>query len=324
MNRLHKRGNAYSLVQILRLLRHAIDEDKRPSFFDRVRIRADLSFSAAEGEVCSVEKYTGKISTVEFLVTSTLLELYGTGSPLPLFYTQELIREQNHGSSISREFFDIINSLIYESYFYLWQKCSLAVSLFEAPNKDLWERLFCFCGLGSDSLKKKYSVPGRFIAFSALASRPVKTAEGLRAMLAELTSAVDISVEQCLIRKASIPLDQRCAIGEQGNILGESIYLGNSLRDRMNAIRIHIGPLMIDALREYLPDGKILELFGEVIRFYIDRLIIWDYKIGIYTSTMKTIQPGNRTSALLGWNTWLFSGKLKRDVVYTTIKPKSV
>jgi type VI secretion system protein ImpH len=324
VKRLHERANVYSLVQVLRLLRLALTEKNRRSLFDHLRVRADLSFSAPSGEVCSVEKRSGEESeTVAFLVTSTLLQLYGTGSPLPLFYTQELIREKNRGYSTSREFLDILNGILHESYFALWQKYSLQVSMFESPNRDLWERLYCFCGLGSDSLRKHYSTPARFIAFSALASRPVKTAEGLRTMLAELTSTVDLRIEQCVVRKAPIPVDQKCVVGERGNILGESIYIGNRLTDRMNAIRIHIGPLQMDALQEYLPDGKIIGIYGEVIRFYLDRLMIWDCKIGIYSQTMKTVQPGNRKSALLGWNTWLFSGKPKRDVVYTTTKPKS-
>ena len=91
----------------------------------------------------------------------------------------------------------------------------------------------------------------------------------------------------------------------------------------MNALRIHIGPLNIDELQDYLPDGFVLRLFSEVIRLYIDRLLIWDCQIGVQSQTLTTTQFCNQKSAKLGWNTWLFSGKLKNTVTYTKIKPSS-
>jgi type VI secretion system protein ImpH len=313
------KGDSYSLVQMLRMLRQYYISHGKYALFDKVSVHPNLSLTNSYGDIRKVRAIQDKESVPSVEIVANFLELYGTTSPLPLFYTQELFREQHQGYEASRTFIDLFNELFYESYFKIWHKFSFLSSLHESADPDFLERLFCLAGLGINTLREQFDNPQQYITFSALASRPVRTAEGLRILLSYI-AACSLTVEQCVFRKASIPESQRCSLGKSNTTIGTSVYLGNKISDRMNSIRIQIGPLSSSTLQEFLPDSKKMKLISQTIEFYIDRLLIWDIRIGVESCTLKTTQPGKRNQALLGWNTWLFSGKIDK-VVHTTFKP---
>jgi type VI secretion system protein ImpH len=313
-------GTESNLIQVMRLMYLHKDPDGEKSILDYAMIRSDLGLAPPRSEIHTVETRIEHGDLIRLIITVSMFQMYGTGSPLPLFYTQELLREYNRGESTSRDFIDSISSLVYDAYFQTWQKCDILHSLFEKNDEDFWERLFCITGLGIKTGKKAFSNPQNYIAFASFTSRMVKTAEGLRVILSMYTKDHPLRIEQCRTRKAQVPADQRCVIGRSGNVLGESIFLGNTLLDRMNAIRILIGPIRSDELMEYFPDGTMIPVFQQIFKLYIDRLIVWDCKISIHTNSIRSTQPGNRTSARLGWNTWVFSGVLKEKIVSTVVK----
>jgi type VI secretion system protein ImpH len=304
----------------MRLLFLHSSQDDEKSMLDYATIRSDLGLAPPRSEIHNVETRIEHGDIAKLIITVSMFQMYGTGSPLPLFYTQELLREYNQGETTSRDFIDCVSSLIYDAYFRTWQKCDLLHSLFEKNDTDFWERLFCITGLGTNAGKNMFSNPESYIAFASYTSRMVKTAEGLRAILSMYTKGHPLRIDQCHTRKAPVPSDQRCVVGKYGNVLGESIFLGNTLLDRMNAIRILIGPIRSDELMEYFPDGPMMPVFQQIFKLYIDRLLVWDCKVSIHANSIRTTQPGNRTSARLGWNTWVFSGTLKEKIVSTVVK----
>lgn len=313
-------GTESNLIQVMRLLYLQTSPDGEKPMLEYTTIRSDLGLAPPRSEIHSVETRIEHGDIVRLILTVSMFQMYGTGSPLPLFYTQELLREYNRGESTSRDFIDCVSSLIYDAYFKTWQKCDILHSLFEKDDADFWERLFCITGLGTTAGKNIYSNPESYIAFASFTSRMVKTAEGLRVILSIYTKDHPLRIEQCQTRKAPVPSDQRCVVGRCGNVLGESIFLGNTLLDRMNAIRILIGPIGNDELMEYFPDGRMIPVIQQIFKLYVDRLLVWDCKVSINANSIWTTQPGNRTSARLGWNTWVFSGTLKEKIVSTLVK----
>ena len=154
-----KRSSSYSFVQALRVLRQiSLSKDGR-DLFDNVRIRPDLTLNFQYNEISDVEKPTD--DPFRFLMTVTFLGLYGTGSPLPMFYTQELFKEQESNLSVSRDFIDTFNSILYEAYFYVWKKYNLFYSLFEEPDSKLQERLLYLAGFAGEKFSKKFSIGQR-------------------------------------------------------------------------------------------------------------------------------------------------------------------
>ena len=316
---LTQNGSQFTFIQALRMLRlKALRLGK--TLFDSVRVRSDLSFSFPHGEVAAIEKTAD--DPERFTITATFLGLYGTGSPLPMFYTQELFTEQRDGRSVKRDFYDIFNGVLYEAYFYAWKKNQFLHSLFEDFDAALVDRLLCLAGINNTGVKKEFSEPLRQVRYAGLSSRPAKSAEGLRTILADTLNGPTIAVEQCVPRMAPIPPDQQIRLGKKNNILGVSTVIGKKMLDRMGSFRVHLGPVHTPVFNSYLPDRAAFSAIAEQIRFYEDQLLAWDVEVYCKTRGMASVLLGNTANALLGWNTWVFTGNLAPDHVSARFKPR--
>ena len=300
----------FSFIQAVRLL-HRVTATDGP--FDRIRVRPDLAWNTPLQEIACIEKRNSQHPV--FLITATFLELYGATSPLPMFYTQDLFRDQTYHNSVSRDFIDIFNCILYEIYFDIRRKYHFSSRLFETPDPMFWEQLFCISGIGNSGVRKHLSTPQNQITYSGITSRPIRTAEGLRSILADTLKDIPVSIEQCIIRRARIPDCQRVSIGIVSSTLGDDIIIGKQITDRMGFFRVHIGVVSARQFSRFHPDSSLMMLLDELIRLYIDQPLQWDYEISCKTEDMTTVQLGGSKNAYLGWNTWVYSGKLEAEQV---------
>jgi type VI secretion system protein ImpH len=306
-------GSEYSFIQAIRLLHLLSDRLKSQDPFDKIRVRPELSWSTPLSELVRIEK--NKVPSSIFHLTATFLQLYGTGSPLPMFYTQELFTAQSKGISADREFIDIFNGILYEIHFSIWKKYQLSYRMFEAPDPALWEQLLCICGAGNSKYRKKQISAPMQISYGANSSRPIRTAEGMRVILSDLLGTIPVSIEQCVLRIASVPEAQRMCVGKISTVLGVDTIIGKTIRDRMGSIRIHIGPVSTDEFEKLLPLSEKMSIILEQIRLYIDQPLLWDIEITSLTNGMNTVKLGGEKKGLLGWNTWIYSGALEGKTV---------
>jgi type VI secretion system protein ImpH len=300
----------FSFIQAVRLLCRATDADEP---FRAIRIRPNLAWNTPAQEIVSIEK--SETPHALYRLTVTFLELYGVGSPLPMFYTQDLLREQLKSCSANREFLDVFNGVLYEIFFDIWKKYHLSYRLFESPDPALWEQLFCTCGMGNGVVRQKLSHPQAQIAFSGLTSRPMRTAEGLRVILADILGNVPVAIDQCVTRRAPIPDAQRVRLGVSSTTLGDDAHIGIQIQERMGSFRVLIGPLPADRLEQFLPGTPTMSMIAELIRVYVNQPLRWDIEISCRTQGLTTVCLGERKKAFLGWNTWVFSGKSARETV---------
>jgi type VI secretion system protein ImpH len=310
---LPKHGPQYSFRQALRLLRLVLRNRYGTELFDGVRVRPELSLDYQRSELRAVEDVDRE--EVRYRLTTTFLGLYGAGSPLPAFYTQEMFREQANYRAADREFIDVFNGVLYELLHQVWEKHSLFYRLVEAPDKRMWEYLLCLAGLGDEAHREGLGDARRQARYVAMATRAVRCAEGLRAIIADTIGEQRVAVEQCVPRMAEIPADQRLLLGHSGNSLGESTFLGHAVADRTSAFRVRLGPVESRDYNGYLPNSNAFAAIAEQIRYYLDQPFEWDLELACRTRGMTTLQLGVRNRSLLGWNTWVFSGTMPARTV---------
>jgi predicted component of type VI protein secretion system len=90
----------------------------------------------------------------------------------------------------------------------------------------------------------------------------------------------------------------------------------------MGSFRVHLGPVHTPVFNSYLPDRAAFSAIAEQIRFYEDQLLAWDVEVYCKTRGMASVLLGNTANALLGWNTWVFTGNLAPDHVSARFKPR--
>jgi len=309
-----RNGHEFSFPQVMRLARTVMGnggEHELPEvpWQERVRVRPDLSFAFPAADVARIEQ-----NDRDLLVTATFLGLYGSSSPLPAFYTEDLMDEAANDSSVSRDFLDILHQRLYQLYFACWSKYRIFIRMEEEKNLLDRERLFCLIGLGEKELRDSVPDAWSLVRYAGLLTQFPRSAEGLQTLLRDALGVSRLEVEQCLLRKVPIPVDQRMSLGISGMRLGVDTVLGSEIADRMGKFRILIGPLKKQEFDSFLPGTPQHNKLLGLVRLYILDPFDFDLKVTLAAHEARPITLGDPNGPRLGWNTWCFAGSTLGEV----------
>lgn len=312
IRRLLTKGHCFSFVQAVRLLgrgpaRSSGNAAGKSGHFNRIRVRPNLSmtFPAAD-----IEKVAHNRQTDQYGITANFLTLYGTESPLPAFYTEDLIEEEREDRSVTREFIDILNSRIYELLFYGWAKYRSMIQVIECCRDEHTERLYCLTGLGLAPHRKSVSDPFGLLRYTGLFSMLTRSAAGLETLLTDALGH-QAAVTPAVRRMAPIPKDQIFLLGVSGNCLNRDGYLGSHIPDRMGAFKVGFGPLTEKDFRRFFPGTHTHARLMELIRLYIRDPLVFHVDLFLRQEDVRTavLNPKDQRWGSLGLDTWLFSGE---------------
>lgn len=305
------RGHDFSFPQVMRIARMHLGaggagELPEIPWQERLRVRPDLSLAFPAADVARVER-TGQDGD-DLLITTTFLGLYGSSSPLPTHYTEDLMDEAAADSSVSRDFLDILHQRLYQLYFQCWSKYRLFVRVAEEHNPRDRERLFCLIGLGEKELRDSQPDAWSLVRYAGLLTQFPRSADGLQTLLRDALGVRKLAVEQCVLRRVPIPHDQQMRLGLSGMCLGMNSVLGSEIPDRMGKFRIHLGPLSKREYDTFLPGTPHHDKLARLIRLYILDPFDFDLQIILAAREARPICLGDPDGARLGWNSWCFAG----------------
>ena len=316
-----KQGHGFSFVQALRLLRrcggageeepagHGKGAERHP------RIRPDLSLGFPASDVTRIEETPG--ASDGYRVTVSFLGLYGASSPLPTFYTEDLIDEQLADSTTTRDFLDIFHQQLYLLLFRSWAKYRQFVTIVEEASPEDLDKLFCLMGLGEPELRRITGGPYGLLRYIGLFSQHPRSAAGLEGLLRDAIGGPPVELVPCLLRKARIPPDQRAVLGESGRRLGEDCFLGDEIDDRTGKFRLRIGPLDADRFDSLLPGRQAHHRIAAMVGLYLTDPLEYDIELVLAGGEARTMCLGAPRWSALGLDTWSFSGDMGSEAGVT-------
>jgi type VI secretion system protein ImpH len=310
INDLLERGNQYSFVQVMRLFRAVLGPDALEQ--GRVRVRPELSMAFPPADVAGIEAAGDDESG--FLVTATFLGLYGSSSPLPSFYTEDLLDEISADGSACRDFLDIIHQRLYSLYFRCWSKYRLFIRVEEEQDPSERQKLFCLLGLGEPELAAGLPDAWSLIRYAGLLTQFPRSSLGLETLLRDALSIKELTVIQCIRRMASIPPEQRLKLGNSGCGLGTDTVLGSEIVDRMGKFRLQVGPLFRKEFDSLLPGAPLHIKLASLVKLYLLDPLDHDLELILSAGEVGPIRLGAPDCPKLGWNTWCFSGDTLGEV----------
>ena len=273
-----------------------------------VRVRPELSLSFPAADIAGIEK-----REEGYLVTARFLGLYGSASPLPTFYTEELLDEAAADASATREFLDIVNHRLYTLFFACAAKYRLFFQVAEEEKKEVVERLFCLAGLGEPKVRQRLPDPQSLLRYTGLLSQNPRSALGLRTLLRDALG-VPIEVIQCVTRRLPIPPEQRAQLGMSGCTLGVDAVIGSEKEDRMGMFRLRIGPLTREQFSAFLPGEAARQRLSHLVRSYLPGSLAWGLELLLAPGEAPAICLGAPQGARLGWDMWLGSAETGASV----------
>ena len=308
-----KEGHSFSFFQIIRILRRLLSGSTgklkgKGVSGEALRIRPDLSLAFPASDVKSVQN-KGDLNDPNFLIHVNFLGLYGSSSPLPVFYTEDLLDEKADDESAARDFIDIINQRIFSLLFEAWSKYRLYLKVEEEKDTQHINRLFCLLGLGEESFRRNMHNPYELLRYTGLLTQYPRSGMGLKILLSDALG-IQVAVIPCIQRTVKIPEDQRSQLGiRDGSRLGLDTYLGEYLEDRMGKFRLQLGPLSVDDFRNFSPGADKFKRLRSLTEFYFSDPLEFDIELIIARGVAQTICLGDPCRSTLGIDTWIFSEK---------------
>jgi type VI secretion system protein ImpH len=300
-DRLLQQGERFSFFQAYRLLRLVSARAGQPQADLKIRPNVSLYFPGTDlSEITETEAGT-------YRLTANFLGLYGVTSPLPNFYSEQLLDEFHEGRHSNRDFLDIISQTIYPLFFRAWLKSRAHIRIKEFNDQRLLEIFHSFVGINEPL--KFLSRPGfsHLLRFAGLFSQYPRSAMGLRTIVAALYPKSQVQVIQQDEMWLRIPSDQRLKLGAQACTLGEDSHLGSRVRSRSSNLTLTIDNVDQQLFLSLLPGQPEFEKLVFIVRYYLLDPLHVRLKLTLRPGAARPIRLGAQSGkwSALGHDTWL-------------------
>jgi type VI secretion system protein ImpH len=297
--RLLERGDRYSFFQAYRLLR-LLARREGVSEQDAIRVRPRLGLGFPQTDLQGIEEHGNH----RYRITANFLGLYGVDSPLPTFYTEDLLNEQADGYAVNREFLDIFAQSVYPLLFDAWLKSRPALRIIEYGDTRMLEILYAFVGIENPQSKFVQPGMGSLLYCGALYNQQTRTAEGLKAVLKASYPHAEVEIKQ--LQTVWVPIEQaQCfGLGQQACSLGEDAHLGDRCRT-LDGITIGLTDLSIQAYRELIPGGSGHDRFSFLVDYYLIEPLPVRVELRLKSGEALPAKLSGPEWSYLGTETWL-------------------
>ncbi|MFA9460267.1 type VI secretion system baseplate subunit TssG [Thiohalorhabdus methylotrophus] len=293
---------SFGFLQALRILRRALRREGRDPE-QCIRIRPDLSQARPARAVEAVERDADGT----YWVTVNLPGLYGARSPLPRFYTEDLLAANQEDQPAPRLLLDALHARLY----HLWYRARLhgrpAVAAEEGDRRfsGLVAALVGFEAEGerSDSLPARES-----LRYVKLLGPRQRSAQGLAALLRDAFPGVEFRVRECVPRRVRVPASQRLSLGRQANRLGQTTVVGDEIRERKGKLQVEVGPVDAGTFARWVNDRVEWRRMVRLVRAYLKAPLECELVFRLAPGTAGSLCLGDPDWARLGQSGWLFSG----------------
>jgi len=301
-------GSAYSVRQLVRLLRGRLTastgEVASSGTVRWPRMRPELSLELPRFEVARVERYEDR-----YEIVTTFLGLYGVSSPLPAFYTEELIEAAQEDRTTAQTLLDVIHQHLFELYVEGREKYQALDATVERGDRRFRDTLRSLVGLRDPEVRRTLPDPDRMLRYLALLGPQQRSAAGLRTLLEDALGSIEVDVAECVERRVRIPLASRVRLGQQSHALGDNTVIGIRVNDRLGRFRIRIGPMGEEQFHALVNRHNHWNWLVGLIRFYLHTPLQCELELVLEAGAGGTTVLGDPALSQLGTTTWLFSGR---------------
>jgi type VI secretion system protein ImpH len=309
-------GKHFAFFQAMRLLRLVIARDGKDGGAERladlVRVRANLALAHPSTEIDSIEEIPD--SPAPYRVTANFLGLIGESSPLPVFYTEDIVNMPSDQQAQARGFLDILNFPFYSLFHRIWTKFRASIKVVEENDRRYVEILYCLAGLGLIGADEETPESFELIRYAGLLTRCARSASGLKTLLADALDEPRIDIIPCVPNWKAIPEEQRCLLGRQAHVLGEECYLGERVLDLAGKFRVRVGPLGAEEFNHFTPGEPAFERLCRLTRMYLREPLDFEIEVVLAQGEAKSAALGRDKWSRLGLDAWMLAEEHRRSL----------
>jgi len=301
-NDLLENGPEYDYFQAVRMVGLLAKHKSEDNY--KLKVQPELSFNYPTSDIAGIRRIEDGSG---FSIDTTFLGLYGVSSPLPAFFTEELLDDEWEDDDAPRGFVDVIHHHLYPLLYKAWVKYKFSHNAIEHGDEAYWDILYNLIGLGSDEIKASVTQPERILRYVGLLTEQKRSAVGLKTILKDVLHPLNVELDLCIERKVTVPENQRMSLGERGCKLGESAVVGLEGKDRTGKMAVKIGPLGLEEYAELITNDEQLEFLRCIMRLYMMQPLDYALSLQLSPGTVSGVCLGSEMWSCLGVDSWVFS-----------------
>ena len=263
-------------------------------------IHPELNLEFASSNISHVKKHDDSV----YEIVTTFFGLYGVSSPLPGFYTEELLDDEWNEQESSKGFLDVIHHHLYPMLYQAWLKYKFSYNAVEKQDSHYWEIIYSLMGL-SEEFRDKSDLHSYLLKYAGILSQQPKTLLGLKTILLDYFTDIPVNVISCVHRHVDIEKKQRNLLGINNTVLADDIYIGQKVDDRSGLFEVHIGPLNYDQFSQINLQPDDLNFVRELVRVFLVQPLECRIKLILEKGVVQPLSLGGKPNAMLGLNAWM-------------------
>ncbi len=314
----------YSFFQAVRLLQQRYGRGHRVGDVGKfvtepIRFRPDTALSFSASDIVAIAPWGDRDKSDPcYEVKVTFMGLYGVTSPLPSFYSEEVLwNETADDQDLAKEFLDLVHHRLLSLLYRAWEKYRYSIQFSEHPRDRVTMRFLGLVGLATPEVENHVGLSGHhWLKFAGLLTQQPRSASGLESVLQHWLRVGRVSIRQCTGGWVDIHRGQQIQLGKKNHRLGQSTILGRQILSPASRISIHIGTVSYLTLNAFLPDKPLFHRLVALIRFFlkewIETELIWEIN-SVSIPPLVLGKCSREETPRLGWNTWLGRGPMTEN-----------
>lgn len=246
----------------------------------------------------------------------TFFGLFGPNGPLPLHLT-EYARDRlgNSKDGTFSAFVDVFHHRMLLLFHRAWAQAEPTACQDRPQHNRFDVYLGSLLGIGMTSLRGREVIPDRAkLQYAGWFSNPVRSADGLRAILADYFE-IPVSIDEFRGEWLEVTESNRLRLGGPPEVcaLGRNALLGRRAYSAQHRFAVTLGPLNRRDFLRFLPGSPSLGRLETLVRAYVGDELGWDLRLRLRAEASTQIRLGGGDR--LGYNARLGSGAALADVV---------
>lgn len=272
-----------------------------------VRFVGNPSLSFPSAEIDSIAMETDSEGRTRYRMMANLLGIYGQGSPLPTWYTEEVVHAELDEHAV-KDFLDLFQHRLLS----LLRRCGSKYRYYldyEPDGRDpISQWLYALMGVLHPTLREGTCLNWqRLLAYTGIIAMRQHSAPMIAGLLSHYFGSLPIRVEQFIAELAPIPQEQWALLGAANSRLGEDLTIGERIADCGGRIQVVIGPLDFAGFKRFLPDGPDRAAAIDLLALLLTDPLRANLEVHLREAEIPPLQLAPDSPCQLGWSTWLGS-----------------
>lgn len=276
-----------------------------PAAREALRFVGNYSLGFPSSDIDAIDCILDADGRIRYRMTVNFLGLYGQGSPIPIWYTEDIVHAELDEHAV-KDFLDLFQHRLVSLFRRGWTKYRYYRDYKPDGSDPISQWLFALMGVLHPRLREGTSLNWqRLLAFAGLLAMRNRSAPMLRGLLSHYFPGTPIDITQFVRDLLPIAEDQRARLGEANCQLGVDLTIGVFVPDCASAIEVKIGPLGFERFQYFLPDGNGHAAVRELVQLVLIDQLQCGFDLTLRAAEIPALTLDEDSPCRLGWSTWL-------------------